>query len=98
MLQSHREKTTIFSPLIKVFLLILFYFLLTQNSFAQEKITVSGNERVEESTIIQYFENFKIDKNIQKNIEIVKKNLLETELFSSVKIFQKNKVIVVEVV
>jgi outer membrane protein insertion porin family len=98
MLRSHREKTTIFSPLIKVFLSILFYFIFVQNSFAQEKITVSGNERVEESTIIQYFENFKIDKNIQKNIEIVKKNLLETELFSSVKIFQKNKIIVVEVV
>ena len=98
MLQSHHQKTTIFSPLIKVFLSILFYFILTQNSFSQEKITVSGNERVEESTIVQYFENFKIDKNIQKNIEIIKKNLLETELFSAVKIFQKNKIIVVEVV
>jgi|APGre2960657468_1045069.scaffolds.fasta_scaffold14092_1 outer membrane protein insertion porin family len=98
MLQSHREKTTIFSPLIKVFLSILLYVLFAQNSFAQEKITVSGNERVEESTIVQYFENFKIDKNIQKNIEIIKKNLLETELFSSVKIFQKNKIIVVQVI
>ena len=80
MLRSHHAKTTIFSPLIKVFLSILFYFILTQNSFAQEKITVSGNERVEESTIIQYFENFKIDKNTQKNIEIIKKNLLETKM------------------
>ena len=79
-------------------LALLFCFTFIKNSFAQEKITINGLDRVEESTITQYFENFKIDKNFKKNIEIIRKNLLETELFSAVKIFQKNKNIIVEIV
>ncbi len=92
----HRKKTIITKNLFKLLLSILFYFFLAKNSFAQEKITIYGNERVEESTINPYFENFKIDKNFKKNIEIIKKNLLETELFSAVEISKENKKIIVK--
>jgi outer membrane protein assembly factor BamA len=95
--KSHRIKTAIFKPIFKFFLVLLL-FVFAKNSFAQDEIIVKGVDRVEESTITQYFENFKIDKNFKKNIEIIRKNLLETELFSTVKIFQKNKKIIVEIV
>ena len=99
MLLSHREKTAIFQPSLNLFLVILlFYFSFLINAFADEKIIVVGNERVEEATIVQYFENIKFDKNIKKNLEIIRKNLLETELFSSVKISQKKQKIIVEIV
>jgi outer membrane protein insertion porin family len=94
----HRKKTAIFKPIFKFFLTLLLLLVFTKNSFAQEKIIIRGIDRVEESTISQYFENFKIDKNFKKNIEIIRKNLLETELFSSIKILQKNKKIIVEIV
>ena len=96
--KSHRIKTAIFKPIFKFFLALLLLFVFAKNSFAQDEIIVKGVDRVEESTITQYFENFKIDKNFKKNIEIIRKNLLETELFSTVKIFQKNKKIIVEIV
>jgi len=98
MLRSHRKKTGPIKNIIKNFLVLFFCFIFVKNSYAQDKIEIKGIDRVEESTITQYFENFKIDKNFKKNIEIIRKNLLETELFSTVKIYQKNKNIIVEIV
>jgi outer membrane protein insertion porin family len=98
MLRDHHKKTIINKKLIKLFLSILFCCFLAKNSFAQEEIIVLGTDRVENSTIISYFENFKIDKNFKKNIEIIRKNLLETELFSAVEITKENKKIFVKIV
>ena len=98
MLGFHHKKIIITKNLVKLILPILFCFFSAKNSFAQEEIIILGNERVEESTIHPYFENFKIDKNFKKNIEIIKKNLLETELFSSVEISKENKKIIVKLI
>ena len=57
MLIAHHKKTIINKKLIKLFLSILFCCFLAKNSFAQEEIIVLGADRVEDSTIISYFEN-----------------------------------------
>ena len=54
--KSHRIKTAIFKPIFKFFLALLLLFVFAKNSFAQDEIIVKGVDRVEESTITQYFE------------------------------------------
>jgi hypothetical protein len=40
----------------------LFYFFLAENSLAQEEIIIYGTDRIEDSTIISYFENLRFDE------------------------------------
>ncbi len=56
-----------------------------------KKFLITGNQRVDEQTILSYLDFEQFRKNPDKAIARATKQLLETELFSSVKIFLQNQ-------
>lgn len=53
-------------------------------------IEISGLQRIEKANVMSYFEDLKNDKNLLQNIDKIRKNLLETEIFSEVEINYNN--------
>lgn len=78
MLTQHRSKKIIIKLCTQFFLTLTLSLFTHKLSFSQTKnynpkIIISGIERVEESTILQHFNNIKFDKNIKITLEDIKK-------------------------
>lgn len=77
--------------------LLLCFLVFISPAFAYENIIISGNQRIESSAIKSYFNDLKFDKNFKKNLETIRKDLIESELFSTVSITTSDKTITVDV-
>ena len=79
----------------RIFHLILLSFLFAFPSFSQNNIdnllVINGLKRTDEISVKQFFENLKIDKNLQENLDKISKQMLESELFNEVEISYLNK-------
>ncbi|MFZ9469798.1 MAG: outer membrane protein assembly factor BamA [Rickettsiales bacterium] len=79
----------------RIFHLILLSFFFAFPSFSQNNIdnllVINGLKRTDEISVKQFFENLKIDKNLQENLDKISKQMLESELFNEVEINYLNK-------
>ncbi|MFZ9180505.1 MAG: outer membrane protein assembly factor BamA [Rickettsiales bacterium] len=79
----------------RIFHLIILSFLFASPSFSQNNIenllVINGLKRTDEISVKQFFENLKIDKNLQENLDKISKQMLESELFNEVEISYLNK-------
>lgn len=79
----------------RIFNLILLSFFFAFPSFSQNNIdnllVINGLKRTDEISVKQFFENLKIDKNLQENLDKISKQMLESELFNEVEINYLNK-------
>ncbi|MFM6972906.1 MAG: POTRA domain-containing protein, partial [Alphaproteobacteria bacterium] len=78
-----------------IFHLFLFLFIFNSPSFSQNNIDnfliINGLSRTDEISVKQFFENLKIDKNLETNLNKITKEMLTSELFDSVEIKYINK-------
>lgn len=65
-------------------------------AIAPKKFLIVGNQRVEESVILDYLDQTSFRKNSAKAIQQATKKLYETELFSSVAIYEKSGQFIIE--
>jgi len=80
--------------IIVYWLLWLVFF--NNNSWANDsKILIIGDERIDRETILSYLDIEGLNNNSSKSIQDSTKNLVQSDLFSDVKInFEKNKIVV----
>jgi outer membrane protein insertion porin family len=78
-------------------LLFLALIAFSKISIAKNFFEITGNERVDEVTILGYLEPILNNNSNKKNIDEALKKLYETDLFLEVKIYQEKEKIVVEV-
>ncbi|NBX52784.1 MAG: outer membrane protein assembly factor BamA [Proteobacteria bacterium] len=102
MTKNHRHLFFKKNRLFGAFILFFLSFSFVNDCFSKDGIVlskpiISGLERIDEATVLKYFENLKNDKSLPHNLEKIRKNLLETEYFSSVNINLKNQTISLEV-
>lgn len=84
--------------ILTISIFFITYFLFSHKLYANKSFEISGNERVENITILNYIQDLGTQKNSQIYLDNIRKILLETELFSEVDIFSKNNLIKIKVV
>ena len=76
----------------------LSFFFCASNVFAKENfITVKGNERIDEDTIISYLDVAGLEKKAPKALQNSLKKLYESDLFLESKVYYQDKKVIVEV-
>jgi outer membrane protein insertion porin family len=89
-----------FLPKNSVFLVAFWWLFVVNSTFAKSTldIEITGLQRIEESSILPYFEDLKNDKNLSKNLDKIEKNLYETEFFSEIDIANSQSKLIVKFV
>jgi len=103
MTKSHRRLSLKQNRLFLTFILFILSFGLISEGYSKDnfnptKPIISGLERIDEATVLKYFENLINDKSLAYDLEKIRKNLLETEYFSTVNINLRNQTIYLEVI